>query len=118
MFKDRIKVHTSSSGTQYVDIADARALQVDLDSMIRERLKELRNKMWVVGQFIKVYDDGNVAWEFQGVFSGEEKAIEACKDEWYYFYFPVQLDQEFPKESVTPEGVVYPNQAYISQLEE
>jgi hypothetical protein len=38
MFKDRIKVHTTSAGTQYVDIAEARALQIDLDALIRERV--------------------------------------------------------------------------------
>lgn len=41
-FNDKIKVHTTSLGTQYVDAAEARALSIgkDLKELIRERLGE------------------------------------------------------------------------------
>jgi hypothetical protein len=54
--------------------------------------------LWVVGQ---LKDDD---WDFQGVFSSEEKALAACKGP-EYFVGPCTLDQEAPEETVDwPNG--------------
>lgn len=54
-FKDRIKVHTSSSGTQYVDREEARALHLldigfDLDALILARIKKYREEQAHISQ--------------------------------------------------------------------
>lgn len=58
-------------------------------------------KLWVVGKF--VYP----SWQFQGIFSTEEKAVSQCQD-WYHFVGPVELDAELPKEAVSWPGCYYP----------
>jgi hypothetical protein len=64
-------------------------------------------KLWLCGQAKGDYETGADRWEFQGIFSSEEKAINACLAE-NYFIYPVELDKEYPQESVIPEDGVYP----------
>lgn len=45
--------------------------------------------LWLVGQ-VRGKD-----WEFQGVFSTEEKAIQACRNR-NYFIAPIEVDTEAP----------------------
>ena len=67
-------------------------------------------RLWVVfqlkGKWRKPEDGGSVI-EFQGVFSTEQKAIDACRDE-NYFMAPVKLDKELPHESIQMNGGCYP----------
>lgn len=61
-------------------------------------------ELWVVGKLI-CYE--TKTWEFQGVYSSKEKAINACiKDE--YFIGPATLDSGLPDESVEWGGAYYP----------
>lgn len=64
-------------------------------------------KLWICGQLKEEYTDEGTVWEFQGVFSEEIKANQACIDE-TYFYFSANLDEEIPKESVDAEDAHYP----------
>lgn len=52
-------------------------------------------QLWIVGKWLAV--DGKNAWEFQGVFSTEEKAIHACRTE-MYFVGPAELNKSLPHE--------------------
>ena len=48
------------------------------------------------------------AWEFQGVFSSENKAKEACKND-KYFIGPAEMDKLYPNESIDGwPGAYYP----------
>jgi hypothetical protein len=49
-------------------------------------------------------------FEFQGVFSTEEKAISACID-YNYGIGPANLDEQLPDETTKWEGFYYPNLA-------
>jgi hypothetical protein len=60
--------------------------------------------MWLCGQAKS--EDGK-CWEFQGIFSTREKAIAACRHEWY-FIAPVELDAELPDETIEMPGAYYP----------
>lgn len=62
-------------------------------------------KLWIVGQWKECTCDGS--WEFQGVFDSEEKAINACATD-NYWIAPVELNKEWPIESVQIEGAYYP----------
>lgn len=67
-------------------------------------------ELWIVGQTKGRYVRGNqsdVAWEFQGVFDSEEKAVAACRDG-NYFVAPVTLNAEAPSESIPFPGGYYP----------
>jgi len=66
--------------------------------------------LWAVGQprYESPEGSGLWVWDFQGVFSTEEKAIWACKgDDWYVF--PVEVDEELPEDPVSAPGAYYPN---------
>lgn len=65
--------------------------------------------LWIVGQWIEDFDDGKkVAWEFQGVFDTEEKAVTACVTR-NFFVGPVELNVPFPLETLDPwPGSYYP----------
>jgi len=49
--------------------------------------------VWVVGQW-KHSDP----WEFQGVFDSEEKAVAACRDQWY-FIWRTKVNEAMPHET-------------------
>jgi hypothetical protein len=65
-----------------------------------------KDKVYVVGQFIKETEDGPV-WEMQGVFSSEEKAVKACSDNDNYFVGPLNLDEELPHKRMIKWFVAY-----------
>lgn len=58
--------------------------------------------LWIVGQHT-----GEEAWEFQGVFDSEAKAIGACRDA-SYFVAPAALNETHSHESVPWPGAYYP----------
>jgi hypothetical protein len=61
-------------------------------------------KLFLVGQ---TYSEIIREWDFQGVFDSEDKAINACKTA-AYFYWPIKLNQELPKETFAMDGIIYP----------
>jgi len=63
-------------------------------------------QLWVVGQYRGHIEDA-VAWDFQGLFSSKEKAIEACVGD-HYFCGPVVLDRKLPAKVLVWEGAYYP----------
>ncbi len=73
-------------------------------SITRVRVPLARKELWLCGQAKS--EDGR-CWEFQGIFSTKEKAIAACRHEWY-FIAPVELDAELPDETVEMAGAYYP----------
>jgi len=64
----------------------------------------MNNNLWICGQIFS--EDGHT-WDFQGVFSTEEKAKAACKND-SYFIGPVVLDEEISEETIEWEGCYYP----------
>ncbi|MDB4914061.1 MAG: hypothetical protein JWM95_1705 [Gemmatimonadetes bacterium] len=60
--------------------------------------------VWLVGQV-----RGHGQWEVQGVFSSEDKAVAACRNQWH-FVMPLELDAELPDQTTTelPAGTYYP----------
>lgn len=72
--------------------------------MIEEDINE-NKKLWIVGQVVK---NSRIDWEFAGIFSTKEKAIEACLD-LTYFIGPCVLDQKIPEESVEWPNCYYPH---------
>lgn len=61
-------------------------------------------EVWICGQ--SKTKDGTV-WELQGIFSTEEKAVEACRKP-NYFVAPIILDEEYPEETEVMPGCYYP----------
>ena len=59
-------------------------------------------ELWIVGKYIE-----NNAWEFGGVFSDKQKAIDACTNEDMFIGSAI-LDYRAPDESINWEGVWYP----------
>lgn len=61
-------------------------------------------KVWIVGQL-----RDRKPWEFQGVFSSQEKAVAACRNE-RYFIGPAVVDAEIPDDSRDPQewGAYFP----------
>lgn len=56
MFKDKIKVYTTSSGTQYVKTEDVRALklyELDLDALIMGRIMKYREEQARISQLVE-----------------------------------------------------------------
>ena len=49
----------------------------------------------------------NAVWDFQGVFTSEERALEACKDR-SYFVGPAVLNKELPYDTIEWPGHYYP----------
>jgi len=49
----------------------------------------------------------NVVWEFMGIFSSKDIALEVCKDE-YYFIAPVNLDTTVPEKTMEFPGIEWP----------
>lgn len=59
-------------------------------------------RLFLVGQV-----RGNGAWEVQGVFSSEKKAVAACRTQ-FYFVMPLTLDAEVPDETTDMADAYYP----------
>ena len=65
------------------------------------------DKLWICGQLKGEWAEAGSIWEFQGVFSSDEKARNACRNE-NYFVFPAELDEELPNNSIFPDDACYP----------
>lgn len=64
-------------------------------------------ELWLCGQFRAETEQGNV-WDFQGVFTTREKAVQACRHR-RYFIAPVLLNTEYDdKACVNWPGQEYP----------
>ncbi len=60
--------------------------------------------LWVVGKAINIK---NCKWEFQGVFSSEQRAIDACITD-RYFVGPAVLDEALPDKRIEWPNAYYP----------
>lgn len=60
-------------------------------------------RVFVVG---KALDDPG-AWELQGVFTSEERAVAACLN-WRYFVGPLKIDKEISDKTMQWDGAYYP----------
>lgn len=69
----------------------------------------MNDKLWIVGQFLP--KDGSLsAWEFQGIFDSEERAIKACINS-NYFIGPAELNAEIQETTMTEwPGAYYPHE--------
>jgi hypothetical protein len=52
-------------------------------------------------------DGVGTAWELQGIFDSDTKAIIACRDE-SYFVSPITINKELPHETITMSCCLYP----------
>ena len=69
----------------------------------KEQKIDRAEPFWICGLFIPELQN----WEFQGLFSTEQKAIDACKTN-SYFIAPAQLDEIIMDESGDCPGAFYP----------
>lgn len=65
------------------------------------------SKVWICGQARLKADYTVRTWEIVGVFSSQEKAIQACRD-MDYFVGPMIMNQAMPHEPTEWEGSFYP----------
>jgi len=65
------------------------------------------SRLWLVGQYRGGTGDGNIAWDFQGVFSSQEEAEAACRSA-DYFVAPATLGAQLPDATCPWPGVYYP----------
>ena len=64
--------------------------------------------VWIVGQS---KSDTESRWEFQGIFSTEEKALQAARIGGYNFFIgPANMDVALPVERIEWEGAYYPSE--------
>jgi hypothetical protein len=63
-------------------------------------------QIWVCGRVVSETSEGLV-WELQGVFSSEQSAVSACRDE-TYFIGPETLDVSLRHDTDIWEGCYYP----------
>ena len=91
-------------------------LEVDLISKLGEKVDEFAqalmggsgveiSKCFVVGQYRGQYSKG-VAWDLQGIYLDEKRAIEACIKP-SYCYFPILFNQELPDHQIIAKAI-YP----------
>lgn len=62
--------------------------------------------IWVAGRVVNS-ESSPIAWAIQGVFETKEKAIAACRDEWY-FIGPLRLNESLPDTNKEWPGCFYP----------
>ena len=68
----------------------------------------MSEEWWLCGQIIGgPSSQGRYRWDFQGIFSTEQAAVRACKNN-RYFIQPVELDKEYPEEPITLSRGYYP----------
>lgn len=63
-----------------------------------------QTSLWIVG---KALNQETTSWEFQCVFSSEEKAVAACVDD-SYFVGPATLDNALSHDTTEWTGARYP----------
>ena len=64
-------------------------------------------KVWVVGKFIKMTDQGSV-WDLSGIFDDEKDAVASCIGD-KYFVGPMLMNKNTFDEQIVWPGVYYPN---------
>jgi hypothetical protein len=77
-------------------------------------LARLDGEAWIVGRHLKGAEDLEtgehlVAWDFQGVFTSEDLAVAACRDD-RYFVAPAKMNQQLPHDTAEWPGCYYPKQ--------
>lgn len=75
-------------------------------------LARLEGQAWIVGRHLEDAEDAEsgerlVAWDFQGVFSSEDLAVAACRDD-RYFVAPAKMNQQLPHDAADWPGCYYP----------
>ena len=75
--------------------------------MKKEKNKPSTKEMWICGQLRGEWKAEGSVWDFQGVFSNEEKAEKACRNE-KYFIFLATLNEELPDQPGYPVVSRYP----------
>lgn len=65
-------------------------------------MSENANPLWLVGKITNW-----PAYEFQGIFDSEERAVSECKGE-LWFVAPVYVNQVIPEETSEWPGMYYP----------
>ena len=63
-------------------------------------------ELWIVGQYKGTGEAGD-AWEFQGVFSSKEQAVQECRNK-SYFIAPATLNESFGDATEDWPGCYYP----------
>lgn len=64
--------------------------------------------LWVVGRVTDVYtNSGKVSWDLEGIFDTEMRALNRCKNAWY-FVAPVELNAQLPEGSTEWPGLYFP----------
>jgi len=63
-------------------------------------------RLWIVGQ-TRSGEFPDLVWDFQGVFDSEDKAREACINEWYWMA-PITVNESLSDESYAFPDIVYP----------
>jgi len=63
-------------------------------------------ELWLCGKYISG-EFPEVAWDFQGIFSTRDNAIEACRDV-SYFICSVELDKQLSDDPVRMPDFKYP----------
>jgi hypothetical protein len=71
-----------------------------------EACAENNREVWVCGRIVSETPDGSV-WECQGVFTAEQAARDACRDE-TYFIGPETLNVVLPAETLEWERAYFP----------
>lgn len=61
-------------------------------------------KLWLVG---KMLPGSKNVWEFQGIFSREDLAVDHCRNR-FYFVAPVKVDEEVPSQTRIWPDAYYP----------
>ena len=70
-------------------------------------IEDWRTTVWIVGKRSGTGDDDAAVWEFEGVFTKEQRAVEACQDaDW--FVAPARLDEQLPEAVVPWRGLYFP----------
>lgn len=80
-----------------------RSFVVEYD--MRNRREKQNTTLWVCGKSVMYY--GQFTWEFQGLFSSEEKAIAACLNE-NHFIGPAVVDKVITDDTQIWPGAYYP----------
>jgi len=74
----------------------------DLEEIREERMRG--QNVWVMGQ---ITPDNHLEWEFMGVFTSEEKAVQACTLD-THFVGPAVMNQRRPDDTHAWPGAYYP----------
>jgi len=65
-------------------------------------------RLWIVGKYLSTLKNGDIAWDFKGVFSSEKEAISVCHED-NYFIGPIKLNEIHKDETISWPGCYYPH---------